>query len=156
MSHPPDATLVVITESPSLAAGVIDLFEAEGYRVCCARDLAEAEKLVSSAEATGRPILVAASNGHYSACVNGWRSGQLSSLPLIVVGSRDPSLRSRGQLHVVHLPLDVTRFLRLVVSLATREAGPVGEAAEGDREAAVSGLPQDIARGTFAVPRIGA
>lgn len=118
MQAAPGATLVIINENPSLAAGLSDLFEAEGYRVCCAKDLRDAERLLSEISESEHPLLVAASNGHYSPAVNGWREGRLSAVPLVVVGSRDPGLRSKGLLHVVHLPLNVARFLAVILAIS--------------------------------------
>ncbi|MDE1819745.1 MAG: hypothetical protein KGJ23_01995 [Euryarchaeota archaeon] len=113
----PRATLVIINESPSLGAGLTDLFEAEGYRVCCARDLSEARPLVSRSRGQETMLLVVASNGHYSPAVQGWINGSLSDLPLVVVGSRDAHLRSHGMLRVIHLPLNVPRFLEEIFDL---------------------------------------
>ena len=118
-----DATLILIEENASLASSLTDLLEAEGYRVLHAKDLAGAVR-VGAARSSSRPsAILVASNAHFSRAVNDWKGGSFSELPLVMVGSRNPSLHTTGRFHVVTLPLDVLRFLELLGELAPPSPG---------------------------------
>jgi hypothetical protein len=114
---------VVIGETPSLASALVELLETEGVSVVAVRDLCEAEALAGKGPGRGRPLLISASNGHYCPTARKWREGSLRDSELVVVGTRDPELRSSGHLHVVPLPLVPGEFLELV-----RELGPKARA----------------------------
>jgi len=108
--------VLVVDETPSLGGSVVSLLEAEGFAVRRFADLHGAE---SYHTATGAPhaVVVVASNTHYCPSVGRWPLGALRDADLVVVGTRDPALRSAGRLHVVPLPLDPQRFLELVRGL---------------------------------------
>ncbi len=118
-----DVNLILIEENASLASSLTDLLEAEGYRVLHAKDLAGAVR-VGGMRCTQRPAaILVASNAHFSRAVNDWKGGRFSDLPMIMVGSRNPSLHTAGRFHVVTLPLDVLRFLELLAELAPPASG---------------------------------
>jgi hypothetical protein len=110
------AEVLLIEETPSLAGSLVALLEAEGVTVRRCPDLAEAERFHAAGPAPPRVVLVA-SNAHYSPTASRWALGPLREAHLVVVGTRDPALRSAGRLHVVRLPLEPVRLLELVRSL---------------------------------------
>jgi hypothetical protein len=114
--------VVVVGETPSLAASLVELLEADGVSVVSVRELREAEALVRSGSLEPRPLVISASNRHYCLTARRWRMGSLKESELVVVGTRDPLLRSSGRLHVVPLPLIPEEFLGLVRNLAGRAA----------------------------------
>jgi hypothetical protein len=105
--------VLVVEETPSLAGSVVSLLEAEGLTVSAFPDLAGAEGY-HDRSGLSHPLVVVASNGHYCPTASRWALGALGEADLVVVGTRDPALRSAGRLHVVHLPLEPERFLDLV------------------------------------------
>jgi hypothetical protein len=119
ISQMAESAVVVIGETPSLASALVELLETEGVRVVAVHDLREAELLAGKDPLPAHPLLISASNGHYCPTARQWPEGSLRDSELVVVGTRDPDLRSCGRLHVVPLPLVPTEFLDLV-----RELGP--------------------------------
>lgn len=105
--------VLVIEETASLAASLVSLLESEGLVVRALPDLGAAERY-HAASGRPHPVVVVASNTHLSPSAARWGLGPLRSSTLVVVGTRDPALRSSGRLHVVHLPLDPERLLELV------------------------------------------
>jgi len=105
--------VLVVDETPSLGGSVVALLESEGLAVRRFADLHGAE---SYHTATGAPhtVVVVASNTHYCPSAGRWALGALRDADLVVVGTRDPALRSAGRLHVVPLPLDPQGLLELV------------------------------------------
>ncbi len=120
--------LLVVEETPSLAGSIVSLLEAEGVRIRTFPDLAEAEAYHARAGAL-HPLVLVASNAHYSPSTSRWALGVLRDAHLVVVGTRDPALRSAGRLHVVRLPLEPAALLRLVRELLP-EPGRSRSAAE--------------------------
>ena len=112
-----ECAVVVIGETASLAAALVELLETEGVGVVAVRDLQEAETLAGKGPVPPRPLLISASNGHYCPTARRWPEGSLRDSELVVVGTRDPGLRSSGRLHVVPLPLVPADFLNLVREL---------------------------------------
>jgi len=116
----PETGVVVVGETPSLAASLVELLETDGVRVVSVHELREAEALVREGSLDPRPLVISASNRHYCPTARRWRMGSLRDSELVVVGTRDPLLRSSGRLHVVALPLIPEEFLGLVRELAGR------------------------------------
>jgi hypothetical protein len=116
--------VVVIGETPSLASAVVELLQAGGVGVVAVRDLGEAEALAHQGRPPSRPLLITASNGHHCPTVERWKAGCLKDSELVVVGTRDPQLRSSAHLHIVPLPLVPTDLLELVRSLEPTAPAP--------------------------------
>jgi hypothetical protein len=112
--------VLVVEETPSLAGSLVALLESDGIAVRRFPDLRAAEQFHERAPSAHR-LVVVASNTHYCPSASRWALGPLREAALVVVGTRDPALRSAGRLHVVHLPLDPPRLLELVRSLGGRE-----------------------------------
>lgn len=110
------AEVLVVDETPSLAGSVVALLESEGLSVRRFADLHGAEVYHARAGAP-HPLVVVASNAHYCPAASRWALGDLRDAHLVVVGTRDPALRSAGRLHVVRLPLEPERLLELVLQL---------------------------------------
>ncbi len=106
--------IVVVAETPSLARSIGDLLETEGMDVITVRD--SGRELVGQLEPDEAPVslVISASNGFYCETARRWMRGEISGVDLVVVGSRDPDLRSGPRVHVVGLPLVPGAFLRLV------------------------------------------
>lgn len=119
----PELGVVVIGETPSLASALVELLETEGVGVIAVRDLREAEAMARKGPLPPRPLLISASNRHSCPTARRWRMGSLHESDLVVVGTRDPMLRSSGRLHVVPLPLVPEEFLTLVRDLSSRPHG---------------------------------
>lgn len=105
--------VLVVDETPSLGSSVVALLEAEGVPVRRFADLHAAEGYHARA-GTPHPLVIVASNAHYCPSASRWALGDLRDAHLVVVGTRDPALRSAGRLHVVHLPLEPEGFVELV------------------------------------------
>ena len=108
--------VLVVDETPSLGGSVVSLLEADGLAVRRFADLHGAESYHSGAGGS-HPVVVVASNAHYCPSASRWALGALRDAHLVVVGTRDPALRSAGRLHVVRLPLEPAGFLELVRAL---------------------------------------
>ncbi|HYA10349.1 MAG TPA: hypothetical protein VEH10_01570 [Thermoplasmata archaeon] len=108
--------VLVVDETPSLGGSVVALLEAEGLAVRRFADLHGAESYHNGTGAA-HAVVVVASNTHYCASAGRWALGPLRDADLVIVGTRDPALRSAGRLHVVRLPLDPQEFLELVRGL---------------------------------------
>ncbi|HXQ48698.1 MAG TPA: hypothetical protein VN842_02825 [Thermoplasmata archaeon] len=119
-----ECAVVVIGETASLAAALVELLETEGVGVVAVRDLQEAETLAGKGPVPPHPLLISASNGHYCPTARRWPEGPLRDSELVVVGTRDPGLRSTGRLHVVPLPLVPSEFLNLVRELRSHSQSP--------------------------------
>lgn len=118
------AEVLVVDEAPSLGGSVVGLLEADGIGVRRFADLETAERYHTSGH-TGHPVVVVASNAHYCPSASRWALGPLRDADLVVVGTRDPALRSAGRLHVVRLPLEPQELLEMVRSLiGPRVRGP--------------------------------
>ena len=113
--------VLVVDETPSLGSSLVSLLEAEGlpFRRFAALPAAE---IYHERSGTAHPVVVVASNAHYCPTASRWALGDLRHAHLIVVGTRDPALRSAGRLHVVRLPLEPERFLELVRGLSRDSA----------------------------------
>jgi len=113
--------VLVVDETPSLGSSVVALLETEGVPVRRFADLHGAESYHARAGAP-HPLVIVASNTHYCPSASRWALGDLRDAHLVVVGTRDPALRSAGRLHVVHLPLQPSGFLDLVRELLPEPA----------------------------------
>ncbi len=122
------AETLVVEETPSLGSSVVALLEADGLEVRRFPDLPSAERFHESS-AGGHPLVVVASNSHSCPSAARWGLGPLRGASMIVVGTRDPALRSSGRLHVVRLPLEPQKLLELVHALV--EPAPDGPSASG-------------------------
>jgi len=120
--------LLVVEETPSLANSLVALLEAEGLKVRRFSDLQAAERFQEDVKGP-HPLVLVASNSHYCASASRWALGPLRDAHLVVVGTRDPALRSAGRLHVIRLPLEPERLLELIQGLLGSEA--VGPTATG-------------------------
>jgi hypothetical protein len=116
---PPE--VLVVDETPSLGSSVVALLEAEGVSVRRFADLHSAEGYHARAGAP-HPLVIVASNTHYCPSASRWALGDLRDAHLVVVGTRDPALRSAGRLHVIHLPLQPSGFLDVVRELLPEPA----------------------------------
>jgi hypothetical protein len=115
---PPDA--LVVAETASLGSAVYDLLVAGGLRVEKVDDLGEALRRLAD---VGRPlprVLVSTPANRPSETARRWAGGPFTSIPLVVVGSRDPTSPSVERIHFVTLPLSPPRLLELVRNLAGR------------------------------------
>ena len=110
------AEVLVVEETPSLGSSVVALLESDGLAVRQFLDLPAAESY-HAASASSHPVVVVASNAHYCPSASRWALGTLREAHLVIVGTRDPALRSAGRMHVVHLPLGPTEFLELLRGL---------------------------------------
>lgn len=117
------ATVLVVAETPSLARSISDLLEIEGFRVRSVTD--PRQELSHELDGEGRSVslVICASNGFGCETARRWMRGEVSDLDLVVVGSRDPDLRSGAHIYVVGLPLAPDAFLTLVHHLAERARG---------------------------------
>lgn len=112
-----DPEVLVVDETPSLGSSLVSLLEAEGVPLRRFADLPAAESY-HGRSGVPHPVVVVASNAHYCPTASRWALGELRQAHLIVVGTRDPALRSAGRLHVVRLPLEPQGFLELVRGLS--------------------------------------
>ncbi len=112
--------VVVVAETPSLAHCIADLLESDGHRVTTVAT--PGRPLTQRLRRTDAParLVVSASNGFHCETAHRWMRGEGEGLDLLVVGSRDPTLRSGPRVHVVRLPLVPDRFLELVRSSLAR------------------------------------
>ncbi len=114
--------VLVVSETPSLARSITDLLESDGHRVATPVDPGrEFLRRLKDREEPVR-LVISASNGFYCETARRWMRGEVQGVDLIVVGSRDPGLRSGPHLHVIGLPLAPDAFLTLVRSLLDRAA----------------------------------
>jgi hypothetical protein len=109
--------VLVVEETPSLAGSIVSLLESEGYPARPFADLRGAEEYHVRA-GLDHPVVVVASNTHFCPTASRWALGPLRDAALIVVGTRDPALRSAGRLHVLALPLRTDGLLDAVRRLA--------------------------------------
>jgi len=131
--------LVVISETASLASALVDLLRAEGFGVFQVRNAEEASAFAWPPDSAPR-LLIAASNTRTSESVARWRAGTLGGTELVVVGSRDPELRSSSHLHVVALPLIPDDFLTMLRRLLS------GRERDGRARERRAGLPRPPTR----------
>ncbi len=110
------AEVLVVEETPSLAGSLVGLLEADGLAVRRFADLHGAESYHADGHVP-HPVVVVASNGHDCPSAHRWALGPLREAALVVIGTRDPELRSAGRLHVVRLPLEPNGLLDLVRGL---------------------------------------
>ena len=116
-----NATVLIIEEAPSLALAVAGLLEAEAIAVRTVPSFEEAERWVAAHRPSDRPVLVCASNAFLCRCLTPWRQGPLADSPLVLVGTRNPRLRSDGVLHVLSLPLRPDELVRTLSALVHGE-----------------------------------
>jgi len=111
----PASEVFVIGETPSLASALVGLLEADGLPVIEVHDIEVAEEIETAHGCReGHPVLICASNGFHCESAQRWKKSSLKDSDLVVVGTRDPLLRSTGHLHVVPLPMRPGELLELV------------------------------------------
>ncbi|HEV2519105.1 MAG TPA: hypothetical protein VGX00_00585 [Thermoplasmata archaeon] len=121
--------ILLIGETPGLADAVAELLEGEGLRTHCVRSSRDALTEQSQARDRNPPLIIVVSNSFHSEATARWQRGELRSQGLVLVGTRDPFLRTGGGLHVISLPLVPDRLVALVRALAGQpSAGPRVEA----------------------------
>jgi hypothetical protein len=115
-----DPWVVVVAETPSLARSISDLLESDGEHVRTVVD--PGRELTRHLKDLDRPVrlVISASNGFYCETARRWMRGEIGGVDLVVVGSRDPNLRSGLGVHVVPLPLAPDAFLAQVRGLLDR------------------------------------
>ncbi len=113
----PAGTILVVRENPSLASALADLFQADGLAVSTVRSLEELSRGPAGELRPSAAIVVVASKGFDSPTTREWATGKWNDTDLVLIGARDPGLRSRGRFHVVPLPLVPKELLRMVHSL---------------------------------------
>jgi hypothetical protein len=111
---------MVLGETPSLASSLAGLLEVEGIPVLMRPSLARAGRTRRGEPASQLPVLVSTSTRHSPDLLREWREGPFRESDLILVGARDPDLRSEGRLHVARLPLVPDEFLALVRKLIAK------------------------------------
>ena len=98
--------VLVVGETPSLGRAIVELLEADGLSVQFVLDVKQAR---------GRyPAVVAACNNVYCSTFRTWLRGELPDSELVVVGTRDPLVRSSSGVHQVDLPLRPKNLLAVV------------------------------------------
>lgn len=110
----PDSRVLVVAETPSLARSLSYLLEAAGIATDTVNSL-EGTEGKSGLPGTGPyALVIAASSGPFCTTARRWESSRHAGTPLIVVGSRDPSLARSPQIQQVGLPLRPADLLDLV------------------------------------------
>lgn len=119
---PPDSTanmgersVLVVGETASLGRAVVDLLESANIPTRLALDARADPPLSTFSERF--PVVIAACNEYFCATARRWIQGELSKTQLVVVGGRDPLLRSVHGVHLVPLPLLPGPFLMLITTL---------------------------------------
>jgi hypothetical protein len=121
------APILVVGETPSLGRSIVDLLESGSLPCQFVLDLEEVGPLANLSERY--PVVVAACNEAYCSTVRRWSRGEFPRVSFVVVGSRDPALRSVPGLRTIPLPLVPDRLLSVIRSLtdgssATASRGP--------------------------------
>ncbi len=109
-----------MAEMPSLGSAVSELLASAGLDVATAPDLAEAIRLHGGPGTDLPKVLVSAPANRGSETARQWAGGPFASVPLVVVGNREPDLPNAERIHFVTLPLSPSRLLELVRRLAGR------------------------------------
>ena len=99
-----------------MARSVVALLESDGLKVAPVHSVQEIPGVLA-AEPTSHPVIVSASNGYSCESARRWHDGELGEGDLVVVGTRDPLLQSRGRLYVIALPLKPNQLIELVRKL---------------------------------------
>jgi DNA-binding response OmpR family regulator len=107
--------VLVVGETPSLGQSIAMLLQGEGIRADYVPDLDRIDPPAS----VGRryPVIVVASNHPVSPVARRWARGEFPDVRLVVVGSRDPEVTGRAEIHSVALPLRPSEFLARIRSL---------------------------------------
>lgn len=113
-------TILVVGETPSLARSITDLLESDGFAVATVQD--PARELTRSLQDPRHRVnlVITASNGFRCETARRWMRGEVAGISLVVVGSRDPEVRSGPRVHVIGLPLAPEEFLQLVRRVVAR------------------------------------
>jgi hypothetical protein len=109
--------VVVVAETPSLGRSIVDLLLAEGITCRLVSDLSDRE--LESWAPGPEPLVVVACNEAYCRTARRWARGELKVSGLVVVGARDPELRTMPQVRIVPLPLQREPLVVLIRGLVT-------------------------------------
>ena len=113
-----ETEVLIVGESPSLGRAVGDLLAAEGVGHRLVYELSPKD---IAGGPSGRPrLVVVVSHGYYTIAGRRWLHGEMSGVPLLVVGSLDPILEGRAEVHRLGLPLDPVELVRVIFSLVRR------------------------------------
>jgi hypothetical protein len=114
----PTREVVIIAEVPSLGAAVHDLLASAGLDVVTSASLSEAIRDHTGPGSELPKVFVSAPANRPSEIAHRWASGPFASVPLVVVGNRDPGMSEADRIHFVTLPLSPNQLLELVRLLA--------------------------------------
>lgn len=106
--------VVVVSETHSLGSSLSDLLRSTGIRIETTTPLKAMEVLGPDMGTGRRSLIIAASTGFECLTARRWAQGAFPDSTLIVVGSRDPTLRRIAGAKLVSLPIKVEEFLDLV------------------------------------------
>jgi hypothetical protein len=115
--------VVIIAETPSLAASIRDLLDAERIPTRLFVDPAAAAR---ACERRGARAVVVACNAADCATIRLRRAGRFPRTRLIVVGARDPELRREPNVWLLPLPLDREALVSLLRNLVSAPAAVPG------------------------------
>lgn len=110
--------VIVVAETPSLGRSVLDLLEARGLKGHLVLDLPPA--LPPEWLGSRDPVVVVACNSPFCRTARRWSVGEFPGVRLVVVGSRDPILRTLPGVESLPLPLLPTALLNAVENLPHR------------------------------------
>jgi hypothetical protein len=122
----PTPSVLVVGETPSLGRSIVDLFDSAGISTGFVHDL-EAETTPVELE-RNYPVVVVASNGPFCPSARSWARGAFPDVQMVVVGSRDPSLRDSPEIQLIPLPFLPGRLLAVVRTLLPSSTGSAAAA----------------------------
>jgi hypothetical protein len=106
--------VVVMRETPSLASALTDFLDGEGIPAIL-RPIAPLEGILrGGAVPAGASILISTCSAFRCEIVEQWQAGAFPDTELIVIGSRDPAVRTGNGLYRIDLPLSPSELLALV------------------------------------------
>ncbi|MGA8542037.1 MAG: hypothetical protein WB947_00620 [Thermoplasmata archaeon] len=107
--------VLVVGETPSLGRSVADLLESGNipYRFVYAIE----SEIPLETLFERYPVVISACNEVFCSTARRWSRGELPGVRLIVVGSRDPALRSMSGLRQLSLPVLPARLRSLLRTL---------------------------------------
>lgn len=117
--------VLVVGETPSIGRALVDLLKTENVPCRFVDDVDSERPLSHLSERVA--VVVAACNEQICSTARRWARGEIPNVPLVVVGSRDPTLISLTGARIVPLPLVPRPFLALTTELLAA-AGPARDA----------------------------